>query len=104
MNLQDLKNTMGEMGLLYRIAGLTLQVIYDPLACKDVQVKVKRTWRERLFTRPWQPWKSYRRETKKEPAIFVLRQFSFLGTYQRVVVAHPSFQSQIAEMFREKQR
>lgn len=47
-------------------------------------VMVLRTWRERLFTRPWRPLKKHRMVTPMVPAIFELRD-------KGIIITHPSF-------------
>lgn len=42
-------------------------VIDDTLTEFDL---VRRTWRERLLTRPWRPWQAYR-QVPKPPRFFV---------------------------------
>ena len=46
-------------------------------------VEVRRTWRERLFTRPWHPWKATRIEIPQIPSR------SYYITGEGSIIIHP---------------
>lgn len=48
---------------------------------ETVPVVVQRTWKERLITFPWTPWKSIKIEHKQKPAMY---------EYDGVIYCHPS--------------
>ncbi len=54
-------------------------------------VPVRRTWRERLLTRPWRPWVARRTETRVEPnpEILWVRVSTPFGLIESMV-AHPA--------------
>lgn len=97
----DIQNIKGSLGLYYPICGTHLPVIYSPFAYENISVK--RTWRERLFTRPWRPRQKHRLETK--PAIFVARQTTtiFPSSCQCIIIAHPALKDYIIEAFEAKE-
>lgn len=47
---------------------------------ETVSKQVNRTWRERLFTFPWTPWKSTKVVYRQVPAIY---------KYQGIIYCHP---------------
>ena len=47
---------------------------------------MRRTWRERLFSRPWRPWRKHRTEQVPKEEIYVLD----LDDHRRAIIAHPS--------------
>jgi len=51
---------------LWNLAHLPFHIHYTPLSTKEETVT--RTWKERLFTLPWQPWQRYKLQT--QPAIY----------------------------------
>lgn len=66
-----------------------------------------RTWRERLFTRPWQPRRRYRGVREPRAAVVRLRVARQVWPRVRnvgplVLVAHPDIVAQIPEMDRER--
>lgn len=60
------------------------RVVTNPILTKTETREVKRTWKERLFTRPWTPWKVMRTETHQVPDRDVL-----VDKINRVIYAHP---------------
>jgi hypothetical protein len=61
-----------------------LQLVENPqLTVPDGYDVVRRTWRERLFQRPWRPLRATRpvARFKPDPAFYVLE--------QKMIVAHP---------------
>ena len=59
-----------------------------------IEKKIDRTWRDRLFSRPWQPLKKMKIE--KEPAMYMVNdsQMSFM-TGQDYFVIHPSLKIEV---------
>ena len=53
----------------------TIRVYEDPFCMTGEEVR--RTWKERLFTRPWRPW----RKTKhiSVPALFYVPRIGYVG-------------------------
>ncbi len=68
-----------------------MKVIYSSDAGSWVTTPTKKTLLERLFTLPWQPWKSMKSVRHFEPASYIVSK----GTPQEVLVAHPSLKHQI---------
>lgn len=68
--------------------------------------EVKRTWRERLFSRPWQPWVKTKIVVK--PAMFIVNVPALLAAWRfgntalrEYIVAHPKIAAQIKNLCEE---
>jgi hypothetical protein len=68
------------------------KVVANPILTKTETREVKRTWKERLFTRPWQPFKVIRTESYQVPDRDVL-----VDKINRVIYAHPSVVKELNE-------
>lgn len=53
---------------------------------ETVPVEVQRTWKERLFSLPWTPWKSTKTDYEQKPALY---------EHDGVIYAHPSLAAQV---------
>lgn len=53
---------------------------------ETVPVTAQRTWKERLFTLPWTPWKSTKTEHEQRPAMY---------EYDGVIYTHPSLAAEV---------
>lgn len=61
----------------------TQKIITDPNMTEVTGSYEKiRTWKERLFTRPWKPWKKYKTVITRKPSTMVY-------TYHNYMVMHP---------------
>jgi hypothetical protein len=98
------------------LGSFNIPVIETPYALEHKEVK--RTWRERLFSRPWRPWVKTKIVTR--PAIFVLSstkrdllsrlRIRVSGLYdvpvtigaRDTIVAHPTLVAQIKNLAVEK--
>lgn len=60
------------------------RVVANPILTKTETRQVKRTWKERLFTLPWTPFKAMRTESYQVPDRDVL-----VDKINRVIYAHP---------------
>lgn len=56
---------------------------------ETVSETVDRTWKERLFTFPWCPWKTTKKVYMQKPAAY---------QYGGVIYAHPSLAAQVNSM------
>ena len=65
------------------------RIIYSLYACDPEYELVNRTWRERLFTRPWRPFQ------KKKKVLKNLNPQAFL--VNDMLIAHPIFERQLEE-------
>ena len=68
-----------------------MKVIYSVHAGTWVTTLAQRTWRERLFTLPWKPWKSTKPVRYFEPISYITGK----GTDKEVLVIHPSLKHHI---------
>lgn len=72
-------------------------IITSPQACDPEYEFVKRSWRERLFTRPWEPRRKYNRVlVKLNPKMYKIK-FRGLNT----IVCHPSIYEQVKRIYDE---
>ena len=46
------------------------QVFLSAYASRVVSTVVRRSWRERLFSRPWRPWRATKVVSHTEPCMF----------------------------------
>lgn len=76
--------------MLTPIAGLgQIKIVYTEFACDPEYEKVERSWRERLFTRPWNPDRKFNVIMKElNPKAYFLPQSG-------IFVAHPVFKEEI---------
>ena len=49
------------------------RVVLTPMLTQIISTIVQRTWRERLLTRPWRPWKATKVVSRVEPSDTVLQ-------------------------------
>jgi len=81
IRLEGLKMSLGGDKIITRYAGK--QVITSPYLTKMSEpFSAKRSWKERLFTRPWQPFKSTKMITEQIPSDEVL-------LFDGKIVIHP---------------
>jgi hypothetical protein len=87
------------------------KLIESANAVKETRLKIpiylKRSWRERLLSRPWKPQKSYRLvlRTKMEPAAYFLEATTQFGFPQpRALIYHPILKGEILKMIEEANR
>lgn len=68
-------------------------IVTDPHLTKTAVVEVRRTWRERLFSRPWRPWERTKFVTRQVPddTVYFIR-----GR----IVCHPIVRSQMERVIR----
>jgi hypothetical protein len=57
--MRNLEQTFRKFGETVAMLG-PLKLIESPLMVKRVEKIVPRTWKERLFERPWRPWQKIR--------------------------------------------
>ena len=76
-----------------------VQVIYSTEALKTIYTK--RTWKDRLFGWPWQPWKTSK-EVKK-PTMYLSTTDTSLLLNRKVIIAHPTFQAAIEKELDKQQ-
>lgn len=62
-------------------------------------VEVKGTWRERLFTRPWRPFRKTKIVQEPSDDIFLVSTPSPFGVNQ-IVVCHPAIEQKIKDQLR----
>ncbi len=60
------------------------KVIANPIITESKEREVRRTWKERLFTLPWRPFKALRTETYQVPSRDVM-----VDKINRIIYAHP---------------
>ena len=72
-----------------------IPIIYSEQACDPEYELVKRTWKERLFTRPWKPRQRYKHiMVKLNPQMY---RVNFPGQGKKII-AHPSLKAQIEKI------
>jgi hypothetical protein len=72
-----------DKGLLTRIIS-SPRIIQDSNLVKITTKTVERTWKERLLSWPWRPWKSTKAITIEEPDM------DYYVIAQGVIVCHPT--------------
>ena len=91
-------NLLGQVKLIESLNALQEAKLKTP-------VYFKMSWRERLLSRPWKPWKKwdfYLRKNMMEPAAYFMRETTQLGFQQpAVLVYHPALKEQILRMIEE---
>lgn len=75
------------------------KVVANPILTKTETREVKRTWKERLFTRPWQPLKVMRTESYQVPDHGVV-----VDRRNRVIHAHPVVVKEIEAAIEKQER
>ena len=70
-----------------------MKIIYSQYAGSYVEKTVFRTWKERLFSFPWKPWKSIKLSKEFKPEIYFLDSHGIPRQY--MIVAHISFKEEI---------
>jgi len=83
----------------------SIKLVESPNALQEAKLKVpvyfKRSWKERLLSRPWKPWKKYDffLAKKMEPAAYFMEATTVWGFKQPpVLVYHPALKEQILNM------
>ena len=75
-----------------RVSGIP--IIFSDYACDPEYEMVKRTWKERLFTRPWNPRRKYKQiMTALNPQMFRINTVN-----GETIVAHISFKSELENL------
>lgn len=80
---------------MFRLGLTGLNIIEDKnLVIQDGITTLNRTWKERLFTRPWKPWIATKEIANMipNPDVFIIK--------GKTVLAHPATAQKIKEMFR----
>jgi len=68
-----------------------IPIIFSEYACDPEYELVKRTWKERLFTRPWEPRRKYKQVMiELNPQMY---RINVNGGYK--ILAHPAFKEQL---------
>lgn len=68
-----------------------MNIIYEENACNPEYELIERTFRERLFSRPWDPRKKHKRVLKKiNPQIYKISRNGC-----PTIIAHPSLKGQL---------
>ena len=71
-----------------------IRVVFSEHACDPEYELVKRSWKERLFTRPWEPRRKYNQVmTALNPQMFKMN-----TTGGEMIVAHPTFKEQLRHL------
>ena len=71
-----------------------IKVVFSDLACDPEYELVKRSWKERLFTRPWEPRRKYDQVmTALNPQMYKMN-----TTGGEMIVAHPTFKEQLRHL------
>ena len=76
--------------------GRSMPIIYSDNACDPEYEIVKRTWKDRLFTKPWQPTRKYKRVmVSLNPQIYRAN----LPGRGWTIIAHTSLRDEITRAF-----
>jgi len=98
------KGTEGVPAHLFTATGLLIPVFVSE-HCKTFETVIKdvpRSWRDRLFSRPWQPLKSTKPKEFQElvPAIFLIDETAnkknFLSP-TKYILCHPSLEAKVKQ-------
>lgn len=72
------------------------KILEDPTMTVLTNVRIRRTWRERLFSIPWQPWTATREVIQNMPSDKII---TFVVDGQHVAVMHPNLASNFRKSF-----
>ena len=71
-----------------------MPIIFSEFACDPKYETVKRTWKERLFSKPWQPKVKYKRVMiELNPLMYKIHTSSGYS-----IIAHPTMKEQICNL------
>ena len=89
LTYDKLTEAMNKISCASPAAGI--KIVYSQYACNPEYELVKRTWKERLFTRPWIPRRKHKLHLKNlNPQMFRLTQSG-----EQIIIAHPVFKEQL---------
>lgn len=60
---------------------------------------VPRTWRERLWSWPWRPWRTTKQVVKPDPNVYITEFPAGFGGAEKVIFGHPETLRSLAEAF-----
>lgn len=72
-----------------------VDIVIDPNCFKEVQTEVKRTWKERLFSLPWNPF-------KKQKTVVHYKPVAYADMHKRVIYCHPDIADEIMKQLERK--
>lgn len=72
-----------------------VDIVIDPYCVKAVRTEVNRTWKERLFSLPWNPFKKQKTVVDHKPTAFACMP-------ERVIYCHPDIADEIMKQLERK--
>lgn len=72
-----------------------VDIVIDPCYVKEVLTQVKRAWRERLFSIPWNPF-------KKQKTVVHYKPVAYADMHKRVIYCHPDIFDEIMKQLKRK--